>query len=269
MKKSSKVTFFIVLALILALTYSAFFGIYDYYGDTKNTYIKGAGDIRWGIDIKGGVEAVFTPDIDDAEIDEEKMDAAKKIIDTRLVNKNITDYEIYTDNANNQIIVRFPWDANESDFDATATVEDLGETALLSFIEGADKTGTVILEGNSDIKNARAVVQENQYVVALEFTESGKTKFAEATTRLSKQSNAEISIWMNRKDDDAYQVTSATVKEPITDGQAIISSNDGSFTAEYVTDLADTIRAGALPFALSVDEAKLQVVSPHTRQRGS
>ena len=262
MKKSSKVTFFIVLALILALTYSAFFGIYDYYGDTKNTYIKGAGDIRWGIDIKGGVEAVFTPDIDDAEIDEEKMDAAKKIIDTRLVNKNITDYEIYTDNANNQIIVRFPWDANESDFDATATVEDLGETALLSFIEGADKTGTVILEGNSDIKNARAVVQENQYVVALEFTESGKTKFAEATTRLSKQSNAEISIWMNRKDDDAYQVTSATVKEPITDGQAIISSNDGSFTAEYVTDLADTIRAGALPFALSVDEAKLQVVSP-------
>lgn len=263
MKKTSRVTFFIVLTLILALTYCAFFGVYDYYGDTKNTYIKGAGDIRWGIDIKGGVEAVFTPDIEDADITEDKLDAAKKIIDTRLVNKNITDYEIYTDTANSQIIVRFPWDANESNFDPASTVEELGETALMSFIEGTDKTGTVILEGNQDIKNASASVDENnRYVVALEFTDSGKTKFANATTRLSKEENAQISIWMNRNDDDAYMVTSATVGEPITDGRAVISSNDGSFTAEYVTDLADTIRAGALPFALSVDEAKLQVISP-------
>ena len=39
----------------------AYLGVYTQNGDTKNTWIKGAGDIRWGIDIRGGVEATFSP----------------------------------------------------------------------------------------------------------------------------------------------------------------------------------------------------------------
>ena len=58
-KRMGKPVFFVVFALILALTYGAFFGACNYYGDTKKVYIKGAEDIRWGIDIRGGVEAVF------------------------------------------------------------------------------------------------------------------------------------------------------------------------------------------------------------------
>ena len=107
-KKIRKSTFFIVFALILLLTFTAFFGIENWHGDTRNVIIKGAKDIRWGIDIRGGVEAVFTPDITDSEITDEDMDAAKSIIDTRMVNQNITDYEIYADKENHQIVVRFP-----------------------------------------------------------------------------------------------------------------------------------------------------------------
>ena len=132
-KRTGKLAFFVVFILIIALTFSAFFGIESYYGDTRNVYVKGASDIRWGIDIRGGVEAVFSPDIEDVKITDEDMDAAKAIIETRLVNNNITDYEVYTDNDNHQIIVRFPWAADESDFDATAAVQELGETALLTF----------------------------------------------------------------------------------------------------------------------------------------
>ena len=54
--------FFVVFILIMALSYTAFFGIEDYFGDTRKIYVKGASDIRWGIDISGGVEAVFSPD---------------------------------------------------------------------------------------------------------------------------------------------------------------------------------------------------------------
>ena len=132
-KRTRTSAFFVVIALILALTFTAFFGIDNYYGDTRNVYIKGANDIRWGIDIRGGVEAVFSPDKNDAEIDEEDMAAAKEIIETRLVNNNITDSEVYADNQNHQIIVRIPWAANESDFDAAAPDDELGETALLTF----------------------------------------------------------------------------------------------------------------------------------------
>ena len=59
MKRVKKPVFFIIAALILALTYTSVFGIYTQNGDTKNTWIKGAGDIRWGIDIRGGVDGMI------------------------------------------------------------------------------------------------------------------------------------------------------------------------------------------------------------------
>ena len=183
-KRTGKPVFFVVLILILALTYTAFFGIEDYYGDTRKVYVKGANDIRWGIDIRGGVEAVFSPDKEDVDITDDDMDAAKAIIETRLVNRNITDYEVYTDDNNHQIIVRFPWAADESDFDAQAAVQELGETALLTFCRNEDKDD-VILSGSEDIDRAEAGVDEDgNYVVYLYFTETGKTKFASATSEL-------------------------------------------------------------------------------------
>ena len=60
-KRTGKLAFFVVFFLILALTGATFFGIENYYGDTRQVYVKGARDIRWGIDIRGGVEAVFSP----------------------------------------------------------------------------------------------------------------------------------------------------------------------------------------------------------------
>ncbi|MEE0808036.1 MAG: protein translocase subunit SecD [Acutalibacteraceae bacterium] len=251
-KTTKKFTFFVVLALILALTYCAFFGIENYYGDTRNVYVKGASDIRWGIDISGGVEAVFSPDKADVEITSEDMDAAKSIIETRLVNNNITDYEVFADNFNHQIIVRFPWAADESDFDAQAAVQELGETAMLTFCEGSENNQTVILKGSEDVKQAQAGLDENnQYIVQLELTSSGTSKFAEATARLKNQT---ISIWM-----DDTMISAPTVNDAITNGIAMISGIGG---AEEATDLANKINAGSLPFALTVDESKLQIISP-------
>lgn len=250
-KRTGKPVFFVVLVLILALTYTAFFGVEDYYGDTRKVYVKGANDIRWGIDIRGGVEAVFSPDKAEVDITDDDMDAAKAIIETRLVNKNITDYEVYTDSDNHQIIVRFPWAADESDFDAAAAVQELGETALLSFCRNEDKED-VILSGAQDIDRAQAGVDEDgNYVVYLYFTDSGKAKFATATAELV---GSKISIWM-----DEQEISAPTVNEAITDGTAYINGMAGS---EEAKSLADKINAGSLPFALTVDNSKLQIISP-------
>ncbi len=246
--------FFVVLALILALTFTAFFGVSNYYGDNEIVYFKGADDIRWGIDIRGGVEAVFSPDKEGIEITDDDIDAAKTILETRLVNQNITDYEVYADKNNNQIIVRFPWAAEESDFDAAAAVQELGATALLKFCKDEDAE-KIILTG-SDVKKATAAYQEVaegqlQYVVQLELKESGKNKFSTAT---KEQLNKTISIWM-----DDTMISAPTVNQQITDGQAIIT---GMANAEEAEALADKINAGSLPFALTVDDSKLQVISP-------
>ncbi len=250
-KRTGKPVFFVVLILILALTYGAFFGASSYYGDTKKVYIKGAEDIRWGIDIRGGVEAVFSPDKSGVDITKEDMDAAKAIVETRLVNKNITDYEVYTDNDNHQIIVRFPWAAGESNFDAAAAVQELGETALLKFCRNEDKND-VILSGAQDIKNAQAGVNDSgAYVVYLTFTDAGSSKFAAATAELV---GSKISIWM-----DDQEISAPTVNTAITNGSAYI---DGMENADAAKDLADKINAGSLPFALTVDDSKLQIISP-------
>ncbi len=249
-KRTGKPVFFIVFALILALAFTAFFGISNYYGDTKNVYLKGANEIRWGIDIKGGVEAVFSPDKKDVDITTEDMDAAKSIIETRLVNQSITDYEVFADNNNHQIIVRFPWAAVESNFDAAAAVQELGETAMLTFCEGETRD-TVILSG-TDVKKATPGVDENNnYVVYLDFNDNGTSKFASATSRLVGKT---ISIWM-----DSTMLSAPTVNEAITGGTAYIS---GMANAEQAKELADKINAGSLPFALTVDDSKLQIISP-------
>lgn len=250
-KRTGKPVFFVVLVLILALTYTAFFGVENYYGDTRKVYVKGANDIRWGIDIRGGVEAVFSPDKAEVDITDDDMDAAKAIIETRLVNKNITDYEVYTDSDNHQIIVRFPWAADESDFDAAAAVQELGETALLTFCRNEDKEDA-ILSGAQDIDRAQAGVDEDgNYVVYLYFTDAGKAKFATATAELV---GSKISIWM-----DDQEIQAPTVNEAITDGTAYIN---GMANAEEAKSLADKINAGSLPFALTVDNSKLQIISP-------
>lgn len=252
MKRVGKPAFFIVAVLIALLTYLAFFGISNYYGDNRNVYIKGAEDIRWGIDIRGGVEAVFMPDIEVENITDEDMDAAKEIIETRLVNENITDSEVYADNNTKQIIVRFPWKSDETDFDPAAAVEELGETAMLTFCEGSTQD-TVILQGAADIDHASPAVdpQTGEYVVSLQLTEAGAEKFSEATSRLV---GSTISIWM-----DDQMISNPTVNEAITDGQASIS---GMADADEAEDLANKINAGSLPFALTVDDSKMQVVSP-------
>lgn len=250
-KKVGKPVFFILLALILGLTYTTFFGISNYYGDTRNVYIKSVSDIRWGIDIRGGVEAIYKPDIEDTNITSENMDAAKQIIETRLVNQGVSDYEVYVDDMNHQVIVRFPWQADEEDFDPNQAVQELGETAMLSFCEGTDNT-KVIMQGSQDVESATpAYTQENGYVVQLKLTADGTKKFAAATERLLKDT---ISIWM-----DDVMLSAPTVNTVITNGEAII---EGGFTSDEVKELADKINAGSLPFSLTVDDSKLQVISP-------
>ena len=106
MKRTAKPVFFIVFVIILALAYTAIFGVYGENGDFRVTYIKGINDIRWGIDINGGVEVSFSPK--DTDATKEEMESVKAILELRMVALNITDYEIYPDYDNDTIMVRFP-----------------------------------------------------------------------------------------------------------------------------------------------------------------
>ncbi len=259
MKRVGKPVFFIVALLIAVTGYLTFYGVTSTYGDVKNTVIKGVDSVRWGIDIRGGVDVTFSPPAG-VDATEAEMKAAESIIQVRLVSQNITDYEVYTDFARDRIIVRFPWKAEETEFNPEKAIAELGATARLTFRELSERdangapTGTtaekIILEG-TDVTSASAQLDQDgkYYLVNLVMSDAGAEKFAEATGRLASQT---ISIWM-----DETMISNPTVKDKISGGKAVI---EGSFTMESAQALANKINSGALPFKLETEN--FNVISP-------
>ena len=158
--------------LIVLFSLTAIFGVSYTYGDTKNVYVKGASDIRFGIDIRGGVDVTFMP-ADDVEATDAQMTAAKTVIEDRLVGLGITDYESYVDNNKNRIIVRFPWKNDEADFNPQTAIDEIGTTAKMVFRKGSSATGEEILSGD-DVASASAAYNETEGWVV----QTPKTKFS-------------------------------------------------------------------------------------------
>lgn len=265
MNKISKPVFFIVFAVIALFSLSTVFGVHSQYGDIVTTYVHGVDDIRLGIDIKGGVDVTFEP-ADGVDATEEQMDAALETIKYRLITQNINDSETYVDYNSNRIIVRFPWQAGEANFDPEAAVKELGEMAELSFRYGQETTadengnavpaGEVILTG-ADVEKAGVGATKDEttgaaeYLVTLKLSESGTEAFHNATSALYSE-NGVISIWM-----DNTMISAPTVNSVITNGECTI---EGSFTYESAKELADKINSGALPFSLETSSFK--TISP-------
>lgn len=247
-KKSSTVkqksVFFIVAAIILVIAVLAVFGL------TINgkTYIKSVRNIRFGIDIKGGVSATFEPADENIKPTAQQLESAKTIIETRLDGKNILDRNVTVDTNTGNILVEFPWSADEKDYDPAAAIEELGEIAELSFwfVDVDESTFEVTKTKEEPILTGAMVVDSasgyynGQYIVTLEFNDEGKELFADAT---ENNIGKIIGIYM-----DDTLINYATVQDAITDGNAQIS---GNFTASEARDLAAKIKAGALPFSLT------------------
>lgn len=274
MKRTSKSVFFIVFLLIAGLTYTTFFGVYSHFGDRRDTIIRSAGDIRFGIDIRGGVDVTFAPADSKIDATDKQIESVKNVIEKRMVNSGITDYEIYADTDNDQVIARFPWKSDEASYDVAAAIEELGKTAMLEFrigsetktekdSEGNDITvpaGELVLTGQ-DVESATAMYDNsnNSYtpVVQLKLKEEGKQAFSEATAK-QLASNGTISIWL-----DNQKISDPTVNAQIDNGEAIISGGFQDFSE--ATSLANLINAGALPF--SITTASYGTVSPTMGER--
>lgn len=242
-KKGKSWPLFVVAILIVVFSLTAILGVSYQYGDTKNTYVKGASDIRFGIDIRGGVDVTFMP-ANDVDATDEQLSAAKTVIEDRLVGLGITDYESYTDTNKDRIIVRFPWKTGESDFNPQTAIDEIGTTAKMVFRKGSTADGEEILSGD-DVTSATVGYNETEgWVVQLRFSSQGSAAFADATTELAGGSTP-ISIWLDDK-----SISVATVNEAITNGEAIIK---GKFTQDSASSLANQINSGSLPFALSAE----------------
>lgn len=231
MKK--KPIFFIVLVIALLMAYSAAFGI-----KTDNFKILGAPDMRFGTDIRGGVDAAFQPVGLDRKPTAAELESARSIIEVRLDQKNILDREITIDKDHGYVIVRFPWKTGEKNFDPAKAIAELGETAQLRFTSAKGETW---IEG-SHVKKAtpRMDNQSGGYVVGLDFDAKG----TQLLNKVSQEHlNEEMDIYM---DDNLIQA--ANIQAHIIDGSAQI---EGMEDFAHAKALAEKINAGALPFSMT------------------
>lgn len=230
-----------ILLVIAAFICIAVFGVGD--------EIKGVQEMRYGIDIRGGVEAVFEPQDLGRKATNEELDTAREVIEMRLDSLNITDREVTVDKSGGYLIVRFPWKSDETDFNPEDAIAELGDMAKLAF---CDEQGNVLVEGKNVAdampqKDASGVAQE--YVVQLSFDDEGAKLFEEAT---GNNIGKPIGIYM-----DEELISNPTVEAKISGGQAVINGMD-SF--EEAKELADKINSGALPFSLST--TSFSTISP-------
>ena len=268
MKKVGKPWFFVVALLILALSYCTFFGVYSTYGDVTTTHIRGLKDIRFGVDIRGGVSATFGP-AEGVDATADQIDAAAEILKNRLIGNNVTDFELYPDRQNKRIIVSFPWKDGQ-DRDPKTAIEELAATAHLLFIEGVpngilhvDSENSMVYDYDGEaykiamegrhIDTARVDYQQDtttsltQRVVAFKMTEEGRLRFADS---IAATVGGQISIWLDGEVLSAPTVS--TDMHPFTGDSAIITSGETSegFSSAEAARLVNNINAGALPFAL-------------------
>lgn len=238
---NKKPTFFIILALVLGLAYISINGLFiltDYF----IIDIKGANEMRLGIDINGGVDAVFECADKNITPTNAQLDAAKTKIEARLDAKNILDRDVAVSYEDKIVLVRFPWKSGQSDADSGKALKELGETAHLTF---KDPDGKIIIEGKHVIKATPGFDPESNYIVQLELNSEGAKRISEATKRLYVNKEP-LSIYM-----DETLISSPRVESHIDESNKMSSITQISSSQE-ARDLAAKINAGALPFALSV-----------------
>lgn len=235
-------------------------GIVDY-----NAY---ATNIKLGLDVKGGVYAVFDVDKDDFRDNKyvgepEGLDAAFDAavdgtvsrLTELLVREGYTEAQVTVSGSSEdkKIRVEVP-DVDDPDeiFDLISKPATL---AMYEVTQGSDGSYQKVDEDaepyitGSDIESANVAQSEGQYVISLTFNKEGTKKFADATSKLQGKL---LGIFI-----DGECIMAPKVNDPITDGKAVIEGGSNPFTYEEAHEYAIKIQSGALQVKLSVDSSSV------------
>ena len=234
-KKKGIITLVIVFALLAGGIYASIFGL-------DSTGAGSAAAIKQGLDLAGGVSITYQVVGDEEPSAEDMADTIYKL--QKRVESYSTEAVVYQE-GKDRINIEIPGVS-----DANAVLEELGKPGSLEFI---DKDGNLVVSG-TQVANAQAGSQKDsmnnqEFVVALEFTPEGSKAFADATTKAAVNHDIIYIIY------DGEIVSAPYVQNPITDGNAVIT---GSATYEEADRLATTIRIGGLK--LELEELRSNVV---------
>ena len=263
MKKSRAVIALILTAVITGLM--AFTVLVGFGGGHRGSYHN----IKLGLDLAGGASITYEAVGDEAPSAEDMADTVYKL--QQRVDQYSTEAQVYME-GNDRINIEIPGISGVEE--TNRILEELGRPGSLYFIRqtddngndnytlGADENGNygyvltkdldqiiadgdVVLQG-TDVLEAKAGYQTDnmnnqEIVVSLTFTDEGKQKFADATTK-AYAAGETIGIYY-----DGRFISVPRVQAAITDGRAVITGED---TIEEAESLASNIRIGGLKVEL-------------------
>lgn len=241
MKKT--LLFILIIAIVGMASYTALYGIEM--GKVKITKAKDSIDL--GLDLAGGVYVILEAetDLQGAEL-QRAMDQTIMVINKRVDGLGVAEPSIVKESSK-RIRVELAGIDNPQE-----AIDIIGKTAQLQFI---DPKGNEVLTG-MNVKNSEARFQQTEFgdkpVVALEFDKEGSKKFADATIELAGKENVGEKIIYIMLDGEI--ISAPIVEEPIRDGRGVIS---GEFTIEEANNLANLIRAGALPLEMKALQSRV------------
>lgn len=176
-------------------------------------------------------------------IDDNLKDKVKNTLDERLESLNYGEALVQIE-GDDEVAIVFP-----SDVDNVEEIADrLNVTSKLTF---EDYQGNIFMTGQ-DVQEVKVEygpfteVNEDGYYLSLEFTETGKAKFKNATAKIAELSEPNNYLAIKLNDEI---ITAPTVSEAIDSNSCIIS---GNFDKGSANQLATSIKGTSLPFSLSM-----------------
>lgn len=242
MKSKNYVILGLVLILVIISSYTAISGLNI--GTRRIPSVKES--IGLGLDLEGGIYVVLEAQTDATGQElQSKMQQSESIIRQRVDSLGVAEPNIAIEGEKRLVLELAGVEDTEQAF------EMIGKTAQLQFV---DPDGEVIITGANVRRSEVGFDQSNAPVVSLRFDSEGTKAFREATSRLSQEELGKNILYIVLDD---QVISSPSVGVEITDGQATIG---GGFTIESATELANLIRAGALPVEL--EELTTRVIGP-------
>ena len=234
--------FIILMAVFAVVDFPIGNTVYDYHGYAKT--------IKLGLDMSGGVSAVFNV-IDDGLSDlDVRIDGTVASLQELLVSKGYTEATVTkgtNSNGMNTIRVEVP------DVDDPETVLSLiGRPATLEFKLEESDTAEAVIIGSEHLETAYVTTDDNSaYAVGLKFNDEGTKVFSDMTSANVGKSTY---IYING---ELY--TTVNINSAITNGSAIITSQAG-YSFEEAKDFATRLQSGT--FGVKLQQAEVRSISP-------
>ena len=240
---------FIILMSVFALVSFPVAGtVYDYHGYATT--------IDLGLDLSGGISAVFGVQDDGLGNLESRVDGAVSTLQSMLASEGFAEATVAKTSSDGSFSIR----VEMADVSGAEDMLDLLGPARLQFV-GSSSQGTsgstlpsdaeVALEGSQHLADAYVTMQNtgtgNSYAIVLQFNEAGTQAFSDLTGDSSY-----VNIYFN-----GSLLTSVKISSQITNGVAVIS---GSWDYSTANDYAMRFRLSTL--GVTLDDGEVVSVSP-------